>query len=213
MLIPAVDEAEPVELPRRPPPALLAAEVPRATVELACMAAMRPLFAAAPRGDGHPVVVLPGFTVGDTSTRYLRHFLRAKGYHVHGWRLGRNLGPTSRIVRGLEDRFAAVSEMHGRKCSVVGWSLGGTFAREIARDHPDAVRQVITLGTPFRLDSIDQLAGGPLFNALSFLYDPTAMSVDDLRAGQARLQVPSTSIYSRTDGFVPWQLCDQGQGA
>jgi len=197
---------------QRPSTMLRAAEIPRAAFEFGLMAALRPLLAAAPRGDGHPVIVLPGFTTTDTSTRYLRRFLRSKGYYVHGWRPGANMGPTSRIVHGLEERFAEVSEMHGRKCSLVGWSLGGVFAREIARVEPDLVRQVITLGTPLRLESLDQLGAGPLFKALSFTYDPTAKGADDLRLPQPPLDVPSTSIYTRTDGFAPWGTCLEESG-
>lgn len=197
---------------QRPSAMLRAAELPRAALEFGMMAAMRPLLAAAPQGDGHPVIVLPGFTTTDTSTVYLRRFLRTKGYFVHGWRLGPNMGPTSRIVRGLEARFAKVSEMHGRTCSLVGWSLGGVFAREIARAKPDLLRQVITLGTPLRLDSLDQLGAGPLFKALSFAYDSNAMTADDLRLPQPPLMVPSTSIYTRTDGFAPWGTCQDEEG-
>ena len=190
---------------------LLAAELPRAVFELGLLAMSRPLLAASPSGDGHPVIVLPGFFAGDRSTGILRGFLRERGYSVHGWRLGRNTGPTRRILAGLEDRFRTVSERHGRKCSLVGWSLGGIFAREIARDNPDHVRQVITLGTPFRMSRLDQLGAGRLYAAVSSRHDPAAKTVEDLWSAPP-LQVPSTAIYSRSDGMAPWQVCQDGTG-
>lgn len=162
----------------RPNPALLAGELPRAVGELGATLAAAPLLARAPRGDGHPVVVLPGFTASDRSTVPLRRFLKGLGYHVHGWRLGRNDGPTDRILQGLESRFSALRDLHGEPMTVVGWSLGGVYARDIARLDPAAVRQVVTLGSPLRL------AG---------------------RGGD--ITVPVTNIYSRTDGIVPWRSC------
>jgi len=195
-------EDRPGTVPGRPSRLLLAAEVPRATAEAAATVTLRWLLAAAPHGDGHPVFVLPGFTAGDVSTLYLRRFLRSKGYFVHGWRLGPNLGPTKRIVRGLEARVAAISQLHRTRCSLIGWSLGGIFARQIARDQPDMIRQVITMGTPLRIDHIGQLAAAPLFRALGFAHDPDAISAKDLQQARPTLRVPATSIYSRTDGLA-----------
>jgi pimeloyl-ACP methyl ester carboxylesterase len=168
----------------RPNPALLAAELPRAFGELGASIAVSPFLARAPRGDGHAVVVLPGFATTDASTLPLRRFLRSLGYHVHGWRLGRNQGPTERIVTGLDTRFSVLRELHeDAPISIVGWSLGGVFAREIARRDPAAVRNVITLGSPFRM------FGAP-----------------------GHLRVPVTNVYSRSDGIVPWQAAIDDPG-
>src|SRR5918998_641019 len=123
----------------------------RAVLEFGAFAASAPALQLAPKGDGHPVLVLPGLAASDESTRPLRWFLRSRGYHTHGWRLGRNTGPSDRIRKGLRDRVRGIADQHGRPISLVGWSLGGIYAREIARLAPDAVRQVITLGSPFRL--------------------------------------------------------------
>src|ERR671916_856668 len=122
----------------------------RAVLELGAFAATAPALQLAPKGDGHPVLVLPGLAASDESTRPLRWFLRTRGYHTHGWRLGRNTGPTTRLRSDLGERMRAIADRHGRRISLVGWSLGGIYAREIARTAPDAVRQVITLGSPFR---------------------------------------------------------------
>src|SRR5262245_44472324 len=121
-----------------PSPMLLALEG-RAWLELAALVPALPALANAPRGDGHPVLVLPGYLADDRATRALRWFLRDRGYHVHATRLGRNTGPTPETVAGLVDRLASVYDRHGRKVSLIGWSLGGIYARELARAFPDRV--------------------------------------------------------------------------
>ena len=131
------------------------------------------------RSDGHPVLILPGFAADDWSTMPLRRAVSNQGYWAHGWRLGRNVGPTARVVAGLRDRVEQLGRAHGRRVSVVGWSLGGVYARALARERPELVRQVISLGSPFR----------------SFETSPAALAV------------PATSIYTRTDGVTSWQNC------
>src|SRR5207244_11287989 len=123
---------------RPPSPALLALEG-RAWLEFAALLPALPLLGRAPAGDGHPVLVLPGWLANDRSTQALRWFLRDRGYHVHGWKLGRNLGPSSRLAPALGQRFTALRARHGRKLSLIGWSLGGIYARELARRFPDDV--------------------------------------------------------------------------
>jgi pimeloyl-ACP methyl ester carboxylesterase len=95
------------------------------------------------RGDGHPVLILPGFTTSDPSTRQLRGILRANGYRTHGSLLGRNIGPTERIVSGVRDRIIELAERHWRPITLIGWSLGGIFTGAMARERPDLVRQVM----------------------------------------------------------------------
>src|SRR6516164_9814012 len=107
--------------------------------------ASSPLLRVLGHGDGHPVLVLPPFTSDDASTQPLRWVLRSQGYWVHGWRLGWNLGPMAETVDGMHARLQALVDHHGRTVTLIGHSLGGIYARELARRHPDAVRQVITL--------------------------------------------------------------------
>src|SRR5262249_22625606 len=124
----------------------------RALLEAVSLVPAAPLLRYAPRGDGHPVMVLPGFIAGDESTIPLRLYLRSLGYHVHGWRLRRIFGfhgQRSRVEARIADRLEELARRHGRKISLVGWSLGGIYAREIARVLPEMIRQVITLGSPF----------------------------------------------------------------
>jgi hypothetical protein len=180
----------------------------RAVLELGAFAATAPALQLAPKGDGHPVLVLPGLAATDESTRPLRWFLRTRGYHTHGWRVGRNTGPTERIRSGLADRVRAIAEQHGRRISLVGWSLGGIYAREIARTAPDAVRQVITLGSPFR--SLD--ADVPLHDTPADPDHGRRVRRDVGRGAGRPLSVPTTAVYTRTDGVVPWQLCVERPG-
>jgi pimeloyl-ACP methyl ester carboxylesterase len=108
-----------------------------------------PLLSLAPRGDGHPVLVLPGLVASDTSTRPLRSFPESRGYAVSGWRQGRNLGLREGVQHAMVDLVHELNDTHGRKVSLVGWSLGGLYARQLAKMMPDRVRSVITLGSPF----------------------------------------------------------------
>jgi pimeloyl-ACP methyl ester carboxylesterase len=185
------------DAPLAPPSAFLTALEGRAVLELASVLPALPVLDRAPAGDGHPVLVFPGWLAGDVSTRMLRWFLRRRGYHVHGWQLGRNVGATGAIVEGMGKRFHALRKRHDRRLSIVGWSLGGIYARELARRVPDDVRQVITLGSPFA----DPLATTParLYRALhGGTHGGTRHLADPL-------PVPATSIYSRSDGVVAWR--------
>ena len=168
-----------------PRSALLALEGPRAIGELGLVTAVQPLLARSPRGDGHSVLVMPGLAASDRSTELLRGFLRRLGYDVHGWGLGRNAGPTAAMLDGIGRRFAELHARDGKHISVIGWSMGGIFARRLARLNPDAVRQVVTLGSPFRMMS-------------------------DTRSSS--LGMPSTAIYSKSDGIAPWQSCFDEDG-
>jgi pimeloyl-ACP methyl ester carboxylesterase len=185
---------------RRPNRLLLAAEAPRALGELVWLQAARPLLARAPRGDGHPVLVLPGLGADDRSTVPLRRFLRGLGYRVHGWRLGTNVPSWQQIGR-LRARVEGLRAEDARPMSIVGWSLGGIYAREIARTAPEAVRTVVTLGSPFRpvpgYESHAAALGRRWAGDVSRPWRP----------GDRPLPVPSTAVLSRTDGIVPWQAC------
>ncbi len=199
---------QPVERQRRsgaPPLPLSLTDPGRAVLEFGLMLGTRPLRRTLPVGDGHPVLVLPGLLAGDGSTRPLRGILRDLGYQVHGWRLGRNIGPTAKAVAGMADRLNELDRRYGAPVSVIGWSLGGIFARGMARRRPSSVRQVITLGSPFRLTSHDQTRAGAAFQRFSHLHIERAPVPLDLETEP--LPVPATSIYSKYDGVVAWQAC------
>jgi pimeloyl-ACP methyl ester carboxylesterase len=165
-----------------------------------------------PRGDGHPVLIIPGFLAGDGSTRLLRSFLRERHYAVHRWELGRNLIFSEERLVQLQQRVMELKRLHEVKVSLIGWSLGGLYAREIARSQPDAIRLVITLGSPF--------ARNLKANNAHWLYRIiSGHRADDLdpsliRRMQEPPPVPTTAIYSRSDGIVAWQCCmERREGA
>lgn len=198
-----------------PPSMLLALTEPmRALFELGSMPMAAPLLAMAPRGDGHPVLVLPGFITSDRSTGLLRRFLRRMGYDAHSWNLGRNLGPKAigdegeHLIARLEEVYAKT----GQKVSLVGWSLGGMMARQLARRRPDLVRQIITLGSP--------IVGNPRSsNAWRTYQQLTGQKLSDkdtqeqLRESHLPPPVPSTAIFTKEDGIVAWQNCIEPEDA
>lgn len=167
-----------------------------------------PLLMQSPRGDGHPVMVLPGFITTDSSTRVLRRFLDGLGYDTHPWMLGRNLGPLA-IGEDAERLVARLEQVHdqaGRKVSLVGWSLGGVMARLVSRRRPDLVRQIVTLGSP--------IAGHPRStNAWRTYQRLTGHRIDGANVRELMAEsseappVPSTAIYTRGDGVVAWRNC------
>lgn len=185
-----------------PPGPLLRALEWRAPYEFGITLAAAPWLSVAARGDGHPVLVLPGLTASDLSTVVLRRVLGAQGYDCHGWGLGTNRGPLPGVIDRCVERVEELQGLRGRTVSLIGWSLGGLFAREIAKLAPRAVRQVITLGTPF--------TGDPkATNAWRLFERVSGQSVDSVRSRMtlhAPPPVPTTSIWSRTDGVVSW-LC------
>ena len=135
----------------------------RAPFELGAFVAATPALRMLGRGDSHPVLVLPGFTGNDRSTAPLRWWLKSQGYWSHGWGLGANIGPSERIVHGMRERLDQLASRHDRKVTLIGWSLGGVYARILAREAPDQVRQVITLGSPFRMREGDDSAASDLW--------------------------------------------------
>lgn len=186
------------------PPAWLRAMELRAIGERATMSFGTPLRHLLPRGDGHHVIVLPGFAADDRSTRPLRLLLRDIGYHSHGWRLGNNVGPTPETLDGLRRLLTRVHDAGAASVSIIGWSLGGIYARELARESPEAVRQVITLGSPIQMIDQDSSSAQGTYDSLKHLHDPSVQRTVR-EAFLPMLEVPATSIYSRTDGVVSWQ--------
>jgi pimeloyl-ACP methyl ester carboxylesterase len=177
----------------------------RAISELGAFLGALPLLSLAPRGDGHPVLVLPGLVASDVSTRPLRAFLKGRGYAVSGWRQGRNLGLRDGVQDAMVDLLQEMNDTHGRKVSLVGWSLGGLYARQLAKMLPGRVRGVITLGSPF--------ASGPKATNAWRVYELASgrsAEEEDHRFGGALAgtpPVPTTAIFSRTDGICAWQGC------
>ncbi len=157
-----------------------------------------------PKGQG-PVLVIPGFRASDFETALLRRKLGQLGYTVYGWGLGRNHGKTGKLLPKLVEQVRALQARHALPVKLVGWSLGGVLARDVAREAPEAVEQVVTLGSP--------IAGGPKYTVFAQLYRKQGLDIDKLAAGaDAReasrpLPCPVTAIYAQRDGIVAWGSC------
>jgi pimeloyl-ACP methyl ester carboxylesterase len=195
----AAADALPDEI--RAPGALLLALEGRAPWEFAASVVAAPWLRKLPRGDGHRVLVFPGLAANDLTTLPMRAFLKDRGYLAEPWEQGLNLGPRAGVLDAMRERVRALHALDGRKVSLLGWSLGGVYARELAKEMPELVRCVITLGSPF--------SGPPqatnawwLFARVSGHPEPDAQMQAALRVAPP---VPTTSIYSRTDGIVAWQ--------
>jgi pimeloyl-ACP methyl ester carboxylesterase len=183
----------------------LISEPGRALFEAGISSSIKKFFIKKGVGDGHPVVVLPGFMSSDKSTKALRKYIENAGYQVFDWGLGRNYGK----MEYLEILYARIDEIHqqtGQPISLVGWSLGGVYARQIGKERPDIVRQVITLGSPFR--------GVSEPNNVSWLYRLINRGEKVENINTTLLEnlplpapVPTTAVFSKVDGIVPWRMC------
>jgi pimeloyl-ACP methyl ester carboxylesterase len=193
-----------------PPPSLplLALEL-RAPWEFGAVLPAWPALQRAPRGDGHTVIVFPGLTAGDVTTSPLRRYLESLGHATQGWNQGLNLGPRDGVLESAKRQLQEASDASGRPVSLVGWSLGGVYARELAKEMPQRVRCVITLGTPF---------SGPHTSTNAWrLYQLASGRSIEREVGNYNLPeappVPTTSIYSRSDGVVAWRGSVQAAAA
>lgn len=185
----------------RAPHALLVLLEGRAPWEYAAMLAAMPWLKRLPRGDGHPVIVYPGLGATDITTAPLRGFLQDLGYSAYPWKQGFNFGPRRGVLDAVREHVQRIASRHDDKVSLIGWSLGGLYAREMAKEFPKLARCVITLGSPF--------AGHPrATNAWRFYEWVSGQDVHDpelIEQIRGVPPVPTTSIYSRTDGVVAWQ--------
>ena len=157
-------------------------------------------------GDGHPVLVIPGFMTNDTSCKPLRDFITRIGYVAYPWGLGRNYA-TVEDLEVLQATMDTIYQKHGEKMTLIGWSLGGVYARELAKVKPTLVRQVITLGSPF--------GGLQAPNNASWIYNlikgKKAQELDQawLDSIPSPAPVPTTALYSKKDGIVSYQVCQE----
>jgi pimeloyl-ACP methyl ester carboxylesterase len=199
-----------VEAGAKPPHRIWTLAEGRALFELGAFFASRPWLSTLPKGDGHAVMALPGFLATNNSTSPMRSLLRDLGYDTHGWDSGRNLRVDDHLLEKLEVQLARLNDESGGKVSLVGWSLGGTIAREIAKLHPDRVRLVISLGSPIS-DDRNHTNARRLFEYLN-------RNVPQVRNGgrfdglDQAPPVPTTSILTRTDGIVHWRGSMQEPG-
>jgi pimeloyl-ACP methyl ester carboxylesterase len=175
----------------------------RAPWEMAATLAALPWLRGLQRGTGQPVVVFPGLGASDLSTWALRRFLQAQGHVPYAWGLGMNRGPRAGVIDACRVLLDSVAQKHGCAPSLVGWSLGGIYARELAKERPALARCVVTLGSPF--------AGPPrttnAWRVYQLLSRQAALDEQQVSRLRQAPPVPTTSIYSRTDGIVAWRSC------
>jgi pimeloyl-ACP methyl ester carboxylesterase len=187
-----------------PPPRLMLWEL-RAVPEFLTSFLPRPFAAELPRGNGEPVMVLPGFAADDLAVLLLTRRLKALGYHAISWGLGRNTGNVKKLQPKLVEQVRHFSNSRGAKVKLVGWSLGGAMARDVARELPECVDQVVTLGSP--------VVGGAKFTAVGRSYQKRGLDLDrmasaaDARETAKTIPVPVTALFDRRDGIVNWSAC------
>jgi len=169
-----------------------------------------PDLARQPRGHGQPILLLPGYGAGDGSTLILKSYLRLLGYRVRGWGLGRNSGDVPDLLPRVLKRIMSFARRTQQEVRLIGWSLGGYLAREAARERPDLVRLVITLGTP--------VVGGPKYTVVARRFHRRGIDIAAIEAeielrNQISLRTPVTAIYSRADAVVAWEACIDQNGS
>ena len=191
-------------IPARPPSRFWALTEPgRAMGELASFYALRPAMRHLPKGDGHGVLVLPGFMAGDGSTLPMRNLLKRLGYDVVGWEMGRNIRVDNERVERMAACVDKIHDRTGGKVSLVGWSLGGVFARELAKMMPEKIRLVISLGSPIS-DDRGHTNAARLFEYLNGA-EPEPMRAGRFSSLHQAPPVPTTSILTKGDGVVHWR--------
>ncbi|HWO42028.1 MAG TPA: alpha/beta fold hydrolase [Candidatus Eisenbacteria bacterium] len=163
-----------------------------------------PSLARQPRGHGEPVLVLPGYGCGNGSTVVLQGYLRFLGYRVRGCGRGIYRGDVRLLLLRVLRRLMSMAYRSHQPVAIVGWSLGGYLAREAARERPDLVRQIITLGTP--------VIGGPKYTVVAEAFRRRGVDIEALASevelrNQIALTTPVTAIYSRADSVVAWRAC------
>ncbi len=189
----------------QPPSSSYVMREARGLIELPRLLLRFPALARLPRGNGEPILILPGYGAGDGSTMILKGYLRLLGYRARGWGLGRNRGAASESLPRLLRRLGNLSRRSKQKVAIIGWSFGGYLARELARERPDLVRLVITLGTP--------VVGGPKYTAAAKSYRKRGIDIEAIaaeveqRSRLADLEIPVVAIYSRDDSVVAWEAC------
>jgi pimeloyl-ACP methyl ester carboxylesterase len=193
----------------RPPKLIYSLIEGRALLEAALLPPLLPLLSSAPRGDGHPVLLVPGFTAGDATMVGLKLYLRSRGYRVESWGFGQNTGFKLKFSQALEQKVRYLHHRHRSKVSIVGWSLGGVYGFYAAHSAPECVRSVISLGSPMRF-SADKFDTRLMVRAIYRYFAHPMGPVAHLAHVRAKVlksppPMPSTCIYSMTDGVVPPQ--------
>lgn len=195
------------DLPQAQPPSRLATVLEvRAPLDWISVLLRAPQLAMAPRGDGRPVMLLPGYGTDEAAMRPLGKFLEYLGYDVYEWGIGRNRGAVEDYIQRVGELARDIYEdLNGEPVTLIGWSLGGVVARETARLFEPCIREVITMGTP--------IIGGPKYTAAASRFakhaniDLDAFEIEVHERNSIGIRQPVTAIYSKSDGVVGWQAC------
>lgn len=193
-----------------PPRALLLLELPRWLGEYSSSRVLDAVTdvvgPGATRGQGRPVLVLPGFSATDQETGRLRDHLRRRGFAVHGWEQGRNIGLIDKRIDGLIAKFESLVEQYDEPISIVGWSFGGVLARWLAHTYPQHVRQIVCLGSPWRAEG-EKTRATAMFERSRRKYGLSDRALPMVELMRGPVPVPVTAVWSKTDGIVPWRGC------
>ncbi len=176
----------------------------RGLVELPRLLLRFPELVWQPRGEGRPVLILPGYGAGDGSTAILKSYLKLLGYRARGWGLGRNTGNAGDLLPRILKRVSSLARRTEQQVDLIGWSFGGYLARELARERADLIGQVITLGTP--------VIGGPKYTVVARAFHRRGLDVEAIAAevemrNRIAFTTPVVALYSRRDAVVAWQAC------
>jgi pimeloyl-ACP methyl ester carboxylesterase len=188
-----------------PPMGLALTEAHRALLEFSALQLTRPALGRMPTGDGHGVMILPGFLGGDGYNAPLRKYLNSLGYHSIGWEQGRNLGPRDDLLERVVEHIDHLADFTAGKVTLIGHSLGGIYARELAKEIPQLVRQVISLGSPFGEGRHSGSYPSRLFSAMN----PDEEITIDQHLLSEPPPVPTTAVFTKGDGICNWQICYQ----
>ena len=192
----------------KPPSRRLLLLEPRGLVDIPTLFAAAPFLLTAKRGGKHGVVVLPGFGADDNSTVLLRRYLALLGYDAQGWNRGRNVRRPGEDLPAVIEQIKTLKTKHGREVTLIGWSRGGIMAREIARQIPEAVRMVITLGSPFADPTANNV--GVIWKLITG--EDVPRNPERMRQLAEPIPVPATAIYTKADGVVAWRACLEKEG-
>jgi pimeloyl-ACP methyl ester carboxylesterase len=178
-----------------------------APFELALLGPAVPFLLRAPKDDGHPVLLVPGFLSSEVPLLAMRGFLRNRGYAVENWGFGRNVGMQRKHIAALEQKVRYMHHRHRRKVSLVGWSLGGAFALYVAHHAPQCVRCVITLGSPVTVGPEGSQSPAAVHALYRLVAHPLGSAAHAMQPRLRQLRrpppVPMSCVYSTTDGVVP----------
>lgn len=192
----------------KPPIHLYLTEIFRSFAERISSMYYRSTYKPERLGDRRPILVIPGIITSDSSTKALRSFLDKLGYTSYPWGLGVNMGEYDKHLPALENTIAKINEKHGNQVTLIGWSLGGIYARELGKSCPSQIKEIITLGSPFSGIEVPNRATW-LFNLMLKVRKQPPPDPSWIRTIHEPAPVKTTAIYSRQDGIVPWEACKE----